>query len=406
MINLSLLLGNASLLISGLVFIAGLSRLVLIIYKLLYKQKLKSLVYDFGVFIVLFLLTAFLCSFGKNGENIRLLIIACFSLSSLVLSLMRIFAFRKRIKNSISSASIKQSFDNLETGIMFTDASARAVLTNKKIALICLEISGTYPQTEADVFSAFEKTKLIDEEKQIYGLDSGKVLQLNKCSLFNSSLQGYSQITVQDVTELYGANVLLKKENEDLKQTNEKIVLMLERLSDRIREQETLALKTQIHNDIGVSLIELNNLIRQGETANADEQISLLQNAVGYFSFNRVHTSPGSMAEVGKHAESLGVKLFIDGDYADCEELVSAAAEVCLTNCVYHASGNEIYINISENEGVKQVIITNNGLKPDKPIVEGGGLSSLRKEVESAGAKMRVESEKEFALILELEEKS
>ena len=402
MIVFSLLPASVCRLISGLVFLAGLSRLVLILYKLSYKQKLKLLIYDLIVFALLFGCTVFLSASGYNRINIPWLAFAFASALVIVFSSLRILRFRKAMKNTVSPASIRQAFDNLETGIMFTDEDGRAILTNKKTALLCLEISGTFPQTEADVFASFEKADLIDEQKLIYSTPSGKILQLNKCSLNDSAPEGVSQITIQDVTALHKANVLLKEENEQLKKTNEKIVSMLERLSDRIREQETLALKTQIHNDIGVSLIALGNLIRHGETSNAGEQIDLLQNAVSYFSFNRVHAASGGIEQVKNHAKSLGVKLVINGDYEESQDLISAATEVALTNCVNHAGASELYLNITETESGKIIKITNNGSKPDKEIVEGGGLTSLRKEAESRGAEMRIESKKEFALIIEL----
>ena len=46
--------------------------------------------------------------------------------------------------------------------------------------------------------------------------------------------------------------------------------------------------------------------------------------------------------------------------------------------------------------------VTNNGIKPTGPIIEGSGLSSLRKSVEAFGGEMELSWEGAFALILKL----
>lgn len=49
--------------------------------------------------------------------------------------------------------------------------------------------------------------------------------------------------------------------------------------------------------------------------------------------------------------------------------------------------------------------ITNNGRKPEGPIIEGGGLSALRRRIEDRGGVMTVESSPEFRLRVLLPEK-
>ena len=42
--------------------------------------------------------------------------------------------------------------------------------------------------------------------------------------------------------------------------------------------------------------------------------------------------------------------------------------------------------------------VTNDGIKPEKEIVEGGGLSTLRRRVERIGGFMRIDSKPQFVL--------
>ena len=126
----------------------------------------------------------------------------------------------------------------------------------------------------------------------------------------------------------------------------------------------------------------------------------MLQNAVGYFSNNRVAPSAGGVETAIQKARAMGVSLIIRGDYTECEALLAAACDVCVTNCVNHAHGTEVYVDITAENGENTIIITNNGTPPAQPIAEGGGLSSLRRTVEDAGGTMTVAHQPNFILTI------
>ena len=76
-----------------------------------------------------------------------------------------------------------------------------------------------------------------------------------------------------------------------------------------------------------------------------------------------------------------------------------------MTNCVNHAKGNRVTVEIAEHFNIYTVTITNNGEPPKHRIVEGGGLSNLRRSVEAAGGEMYISHSPAFALILSLPRK-
>ena len=79
------------------------------------------------------------------------------------------------------------------------------------------------------------------------------------------------------------------------------------------------------------------------------------------------------------------------------------AIQECITNCVKHAKGNEIYITCKNEEDSIILEITNNGIVPKGKIVEGGGLTSLRQKIERSGGVMIVESSPRFMLRVEFQ---
>ena len=78
--------------------------------------------------------------------------------------------------------------------------------------------------------------------------------------------------------------------------------------------------------------------------------------------------------------------------------LLTCAVRECVTNAVRYAEGTELYAAFSESETAATVTVTNNGKVPERQIVEGGGLSTLRRRVERSGGTMTVHSFPEFKL--------
>jgi signal transduction histidine kinase len=78
--------------------------------------------------------------------------------------------------------------------------------------------------------------------------------------------------------------------------------------------------------------------------------------------------------------------------------LLTCAVRECVTNAVRYAGATELYADFTESETEATVVVYNNGKEPESEIVEGGGLSTLRRRVERAGGSMRVQSHPIFKL--------
>ena len=84
------------------------------------------------------------------------------------------------------------------------------------------------------------------------------------------------------------------------------------------------------------------------------------------------------------------------------EALTVQAVRECVTNCIRHAKGNEVRVDIKNYAQIYTVTISNNGEKPRSAVTEGSGLTGLRRSVEAAGGEMRISHSPAFALILNL----
>ena len=166
-------------------------------------------------------------------------------------------------------------------------------------------------------------------------------------------------------------------------------------------------MKNRIHNNIGASLIAISEIMNNTKDGDMEQQLRLLQDAVGYFSDDRT-VCDNTFDELRLKAAEMNVKLVLKGNIPENtanEGLIVAAVRECVTNCINHAKGNRVTVDITEHFDIYTVIITNNGEPPKDNIREGGGLSNLRRSIETAGGEMHISHSPAFALILNLPRK-
>ena len=168
-------------------------------------------------------------------------------------------------------------------------------------------------------------------------------------------------------------------------------------------------MKMRVHDDIGHSILSARRALLSNEDIEAvrsnasawEKSIELLHHA------NNMPDQPDPMEYAEKRAEALGVKLIVNGDLPNNSKLrylFSLAVRECVTNCVRHANGNEVYVTVSADRDGYTAILTNNGRVPDGRITEGGGLSALRRRIEKNNGNMTVQSLPRFALTVSLKD--
>ena len=122
---------------------------------------------------------------------------------------------------------------------------------------------------------------------------------------------------------------------------------------------------------------------------------------------------------MSQEVKSQDLKWYVIHTYSAYEAMVKANLEKIIENNNLQDKICEISIPTEETmeekaNGKKKIFerkkfpcyiflkmhFTNDGIQPTQPIVEGGGLGSLRRKAEGIGAVMTVESAPEFALTI------
>ncbi len=398
----SLLLSQQRAALAILLFAAAIAQLLLCLYEAVCGSSLPRRAANGALLLALTALLAVLTTRQPACPWALVPLLAAAVFSHAVLSARQ---ERRRRRERLSPASVRQALDGIDTGVCFADETGRIVLINGAMAALALSLSGRYPQMLSELQSAFEAAEPPEGEPSARRCPDGTVRRVINSGLRAPALAGYRQMTAQDITDLVAVNEGLARENETLRETNEHLRQTYERLADRIREQEMLNLKMRIHDEIGASLLALSGLIEGGLDGDGSEQLQVLQNAIGYFSGRHERPAEDSLEAVRRRAKALHIALCVEGELPEdrtARQLVCLAARECLTNCAKHAKGDCVTLALSQTEDACIAVLTNTGAPPQGDVIEGGGLSALRARVLRAGGAMEIEAAPRFLLRLKL----
>ena len=405
-------------LVVDLFFPALMMQLALCIYQRVCHGRGRRIWLDGALLLLLLLLCAY-ASAASEGARLLEVPWLLFPAALLAEAVHTVLGIRREYRihrGTLTGDSIRQTLDNLNSGILFADASGRAVLQNHRMANTFFAWQGRYPQTLQELEAALGTAPQVSDRPVLHRLPDGRVWRFRTQPLHAPDLPGFTQTTAQEMTELFSANEQLAAENDALRAAIAGMREMLDRVEERVREEETLRIKMRIHNDIGRSLISLAALMehpaQSPAEARSDEErssseLDILRQAVRLFS-TAAPEPPLSLEEVVRESAELGVTVTLSGDppaHPAAEGLAAAALRECVTNCVRHAGGSRVSVAFAHRPEGCTATFTNDGAPPAGPIREGGGLSSLRALVEGAGGRMALAHAPAFALTLTLNEK-
>lgn len=388
-------------------FAAVIGEAALLIYKAYCSVRFTEMLVSLLSFFILF---SALILFPQDGDadtglcRLPWILVAVLLILAAVHLSVAIPIERRRLFERITPDSIREATNDITMGICFADPAGRIILCNETMRELSYMMISSYPQMIGELDTVLFPPGPDGERPSsgIFFFPSGNVRQFNSSRIAVSGEEGWRQITAQDVTELYRVREQLESENRRLAETNRKLRAMYDRMTDDIREKESLEMKVRVHDTMGRSLITIQDIMENPDEA--DKKLAELKEAVSILSDSQAPPD-GDIADEMKNCEKLGVRLILNGYLpkdSGLERIVISAIRECATNCVRHAHGTYIAVDIQERHGIYSVTITNDGEKPKGKITEGSGLSSLRRRIEASGGEMLTAYSPRFALLLNL----
>ena len=314
------------------------------------------------------------------------------------------FADLKFRKTHLSRASVKESLDKLPTGLCFYRENGRPILVNEVMYDLCYKIVGRDLQNARLFWEILSGGEVLPEVERLesgdhpaFRLPDGRVWSFSR-----ETIDDILQLVASDTTDISNVNAELKAKNAELALVNARLREYGERVDELTRSRERIEIKANIHRELGQALLITRRfLVDDSEHA---APISVWKKNIAMLTREADYVGEESPLEMFMQAaDAAGVEVKLDGKFPENQEhsslFVTAAVE-CLVNGVRHAEAKTLYITIKEENGETSVVFENDGALPDREIVEGGGLSSIRYGVMRFGGRMEVRSKPKYSLTL------
>ena len=304
-------------------------------------------------------------------------------------------------KNTITRSSIKESIDKLNAGLCFAIPNGRTILVNAVMNKLCYALTGRDLQNADSFWHRISSNDIQNDveclekgENPCYRLADGSVWRFSR-----ENLPSFVQITASDITQVYEVNNSLQEKNKDLKALNMRLREYGENIVELTRSRERLETKTRIHGELGQVLLATRRYLLDTST---DAPVDLWKKNIAMLRKEaKAEQEEMPLEMLSRIADATGIKLNVSGEMPvdeKVQKLFMEASAEALTNAISHAGAKTLEIILTETESSYSITFKNDGVKPTEPIVEGGGLTNLRRKVEEQFGTMEISIEPEFSL--------
>ena len=326
--------------------------------------------------------------------------------------LMLYFVLRWK-RERITPASIKEAMDKLPAGLCYHNEKGKPVLINHRMAYLCRAITG-----EA-LFDGNEFWRRLIYGEVLPGNTVEKYGENPIITVMGDSTISFTRINCEiggekiheiratDITEQFALHLELKERNSEQRALNMRLQEYGETVWDITREREILAAKVKIHDMLGKAQLVTRRYIETGGADMTKKELTDIWNGTLYLfdgGFAEI-SADSNLDELYNAAKLMGITINVMGQIPKDNRLlrfIMSGARECLTNAVHHAKARELTVTLYGSGSYFIIEYTNDGKKPDRPISEGGGLSSLRQSVEKDGGTMETHISPQFILRLRI----
>lgn len=311
-------------------------------------------------------------------------------------------------KNRLSARSPREAMDAFDVGICFYSKDGLPCLVNLKMNELSEKLTGFILSDAKAFYERLQNGDVLQEnqairlgKEPIYLCDDGEAYAF-LCFDVEGDKRGRKELLAHKVTKLYQLSQELKKQTEEREEWNRRLREYGFQVENYIREKEILSAKMRVHDGFGKWILMTERKLLS--PLSREEQLALIaqwEKGLALIKTGQEEEEGDSLDEAESISKDLGVELLFHGDKPknpDQRKLLFLALVTCLNNAVAHAHATRLEVHITSSPFAFS--IQNNGDVPQKTIVEGGGLTALRKNVEKEGGKMEITSQPSFRLTI------
>ncbi len=302
---------------------------------------------------------------------------------------------------------IKESFDNLPTGIIFAKLNGVIMLANDLMYNLYYKLDDSTLQSAHAFWYS-----LTQEHRQIDLIETGKTPTLQfpdgKIYRFSKRLikikgERVIQILAVDISELDRLRQKELSKYQKLIALRHKMVETKVNLENLTRREEVLDAKLKIHNTMGMGLAAIRRYLATGE-GDLEKALTIWRRSVELLVNSDDFETTDSVQGLRQAAQSIGIALCIEGKWPKkrpkIEKVIIAVGRECLINAHLHGAARRMRITILETESDYKISFVNDGRTSNKAIVAGGGFMAIEKALEPVQGSFKVIQAAQFTVEL------
>ena len=315
-------------------------------------------------------------------------------------------------RNRITTMSVKEAIDSLPTGILCYAPGARVLLVNRAMEEFCRSSTGTELSDGEEFYSLLHEGALLPDCARVSAGGELVIILPDKTAwkIGDDQIQ-YEKYPVRmliasEITEEYGKTQDLQLMREKVENLGKSLRKVNREIVALTAEREILNAKIRIHDELGSNLLAIKRFLLSGGTEKEKAELTSSLSRSVFFLKNdsRLVVRDEYELLIGM-AERLGLTISVTGELprtGPSKQVIASAIHECLTNTIRHAHGDELHVEIREDENTMTAVFTNNGDPPENGITEKGGLAVLRELTEQIGGSMTTQARPEFRLTIKL----
>ena len=298
-----------------------------------------------------------------------------------------IYMYFKYIKEEkINQFSIKKVIDSSDFGILVLKGNKSVLINNTMYAILNkLNIRTNY------IANIIKQSEEQMEENYVVKVEE-------KYYLF---IINQNEVIVFDITEEYCLKNELDEQNEKIKRNNKELVSSIENIEKLEKEKNLLKIKNKYHDLLGQNLSVLQQYLNKEEInqENFDEIKFMIKKM--FIDIEDTEDPNTNLQNLIKIHQNNGTNIIIKGKLPKNEKQAKVFFEIireATTNAIKHAESSKIFVEIKETLEKTNMVITNDGKKPNEFITENEGIKGMRRKVEEIKGYFYVSTVPEFSV--------
>ena len=337
---------------------------------------------------------------------------ALFAAGMLVLIAESIYDVRS-FRSRLSEYSILQAVNGLNDGLVIFDKNRKVVFANQKMHELSFVLFGqslyrfvSFPEWIENGSCAKDVYRLPQLPHASYYLPSGEVWQIRRLSITVDG-ESFSEFVASDISQQYALRRQIEQKNALLKKRQKLMADSAKMIIESNIKEEQLAYKMRIHDSLGQCVTTVSHIMQDSGDVLACAGI-WAETVAGLRTYE--DAAPGesglrAFREQLRLIAQLGCTVKHEGPMP-CRPLHARifrdAVRTAAINAVRHAGADTLLVETKRGGTGFDIFISDNGSARPGQLTEGGGLSSLRQEIEQAGGRMNVTAEEGIKISIHL----